>query len=77
MQRDVSYGELAALQDLFYEQVEEQGIVFPDEEIEQECLFDFQQQYIDGFADRVTKGAPCSPLSPSGNWLSSYSRVTR
>lgn len=28
MQRDVSYGELVALQDLFYEQVEEQGIVF-------------------------------------------------
>lgn len=48
IQRDVSYGELAALEDLFYQQVEEQGIEFPDEEIENECLMDFQQQYIDG-----------------------------
>ena len=52
-QRDVSYGELVALQELFYRQVEEQGIQFPDEEIEQECLFDFQQQYIDGNDDPI------------------------
>ena len=52
-QRDVSYGELVALQELFYQQVEERGIQFPDEEIEQECLFDFQQQYIDGNDDPV------------------------
>ena len=52
-QRDVSYGELVALQELFYQQVEEQAIQFPAEEIEQECLFDFQQQYIDGNDDPV------------------------
>ena len=47
-QRNISYAELVALQNLFYEQVERDGIIFPNEEIEQECLFDFQQQYIDG-----------------------------
>lgn len=47
-QRDVSYGELAALDEEFDRQVNERGITFPDEEVEQECLFDFVQQYIDG-----------------------------
>lgn len=50
-QRDISYGELAALEDAFYEQVHEQNITFPDEETENECLMDFQQQYIEGNDD--------------------------
>ena len=45
-QRDVSYGELAALQEMFEEQAKEW--VFDEEETMQECLLDFQQQYIDG-----------------------------
>ena len=45
-QRDVSYGELAALQEIFEEQAKEW--VFDEEETMQECLLDFQQQYIDG-----------------------------
>ena len=45
-QRDVSYGELAALQEIFEEQAKEW--VFDEEETRQECLLDFQQQYIDG-----------------------------
>ena len=47
-QRDVSYGELAELENMFYERVNTIGIVFPDDEIEQECLMDYQQQYIEG-----------------------------
>lgn len=45
-QRDVSYGELAALQEMFDEQAKEW--IFDEEETRQECLLDFQQQYIDG-----------------------------
>ena len=45
-QRDVSYGELAALQEMFEEQAKEW--IFDEEETMQECLLDFQQQYIDG-----------------------------
>lgn len=45
-QRDVSYGELAALQEMFEEQAKEW--VFDEEETMQERLLDFQQQYIDG-----------------------------
>lgn len=45
-QRDVSYGELAALQEMFDEQAKEW--IFDEEETMQECLLDFQQQYIDG-----------------------------
>lgn len=45
-QRDVSYGELSALQEMFEEQAKEW--VFDEEETRQECLLDFQQQYIDG-----------------------------
>lgn len=47
-QRDVSYGELAELEKMFYERIEAIGAVFPDEDVESECLFDYQQQYIDG-----------------------------
>lgn len=45
-QRDVSYGELAALKEMFDEQAKEW--IFDDEETMEECLLDFQQQYIDG-----------------------------
>ena len=45
-QRDVSYGELAALQEMFEEQAKEW--IFDEKETMQECLLDFQQQYIDG-----------------------------
>ena len=45
-QRDVSYGELTALQEMFEEQAKEW--IFDEEETMQECLLDFQQQYIDG-----------------------------
>ena len=45
-QRDVSYGELAALQEMFDEQAKEW--IFDEEETMQACLLDFQQQYIDG-----------------------------
>ncbi len=47
-QRDVSYGELAALDEEFERQVKEKNIIFPDSEIEEQCHFDFVQQYIDG-----------------------------
>ena len=50
-QRDVSYGELAALDEEFEKQVKERNIVFPDPEIEEQCHFDFVQQYIDGDDD--------------------------
>ena len=45
-QRDVSYGELAALQEMFEKQAKEW--IFDEKETMQECLLDFQQQYIDG-----------------------------
>lgn len=45
-QRDISYGELAALQEMFDEQAKEW--IFDEKETMQECLLDFQQQYIDG-----------------------------
>ena len=47
-QRDVSYGELVELEDMFNEQVEKFNICFGCEEERQEVLFDFIQQYIDG-----------------------------
>lgn len=50
-QRDVSYGELVALDEEFERQVKEKNIVFPDPEIEEDCHFDFVQQYIDGDDD--------------------------
>lgn len=45
-QRDVSYGELAALQEVFEEQAKDWN--FYCEEHREQCLLDFQQQYIDG-----------------------------
>ncbi len=50
-QRDISYGELAALQELFDQQVDEFNIGFECEEEQQEALFDFVQQYINGNDD--------------------------
>ena len=47
-QRDVSYGELAVLDEMFEDQLAESGYVFSDEETKEECRFDFVQQYIDG-----------------------------
>ena len=50
-QRDISYGELAALQELFDQQVEEFNIGFECDEEREEALFDFVQQYINGNDD--------------------------
>lgn len=50
-QRDVSYGELFALDQEFEKQLAESGYVFSDEETKEECRFDFVQQYIDGDDD--------------------------
>jgi len=47
-QRSISWGELNELQVLFDEQVISQGIIFPDDEIRDEALFDFVDQYING-----------------------------
>lgn len=47
-QRDVSYGELVELENMFNEQVKKFNIGFECEEERQEALFDFIQQYIDG-----------------------------
>lgn len=43
-----SYGELAALTELFEGQVKKQGITFEDEEAKQECYSDFVSQYEQG-----------------------------
>jgi len=50
-QRNISYGELAALQELFDQQVEEFNIGFECDEEREEALFDFVQQYINGNDD--------------------------
>ena len=50
-QRDVSYGELVALDEEFELQVKKNNIIFPDAETEEQCHFDFVQQYIDGDDD--------------------------
>ena len=50
-QRDVSYGELAELSNMFNEQIKEFNIGFECEEERQEALFDFIQQYINGNDD--------------------------
>jgi len=47
-QRNVSYGQLAALEILFNEQVADAGVTFDSDEQRDEALFDFTQQYIDG-----------------------------
>lgn len=50
-QRDVSYGELVALQQEFETQLDENGVIFDDDESYDEALNDFIQQYIDGDDD--------------------------
>ena len=50
-QRNVSYGELAELNNKFNEQIKEFNIGFECEEERQEALFDFIQQYINGNDD--------------------------
>lgn len=47
-QRSVSYGELAELQKMFDEQAAARGITFDCDELREEALLVFQQQYIDG-----------------------------
>lgn len=47
-QRDVSYGELSMLEELFNEQVKKTGVEFTDDEQRDEARFDFVQQYIEG-----------------------------
>lgn len=50
-QRDVSYGELAELENIFNEQVKKFRINFDSKEERDEALFDFTQQYINGNDD--------------------------
>lgn len=45
-QRNVSYGEIIALENEFDAQAD--GIEFESEDARDECLSDFIQQYIDG-----------------------------
>ena len=47
-QRDISYGELVALQQEFEAQLDENGVIFDDDESYEQALGDFIQQYIDG-----------------------------
>ena len=47
-QRDISYGELVALQQEFETQLDENGVIFDDEDSYEGALSDFIQQYIDG-----------------------------
>lgn len=47
-QRDISYGELAELGDLFEKQLLEKGITLCDDEYRQEALLDFIDQYQNG-----------------------------
>lgn len=51
VQRDVSYGELAELENMFNEQVKKFRINFDSKEERDEALFDFTQQYINGNDD--------------------------
>ncbi len=50
-QRNISEGEIVALQELFDQQVEEFNIGFECDEEREEALFDFVQQYINGNDD--------------------------
>lgn len=50
-QRDISYGEIVALQQEFETQLDERGVVFDNDEDYDEAFFDFEQQYIDGDDD--------------------------
>lgn len=47
-QRDISYGELVALQQEFETQLDENGVIFDDDESYEEALGDFIQQYMEG-----------------------------
>ena len=46
MEREITYTQLHLLQEIFYQQAKEQGIVFPDAEQETFCLDDFIEQYV-------------------------------
>lgn len=48
MERDVSYGELAALGDMFEQEVRQRNVSFPCDEIREQALLDFIQQYQEG-----------------------------
>lgn len=48
MQRDISYSEVMQLEADFNRQCADRHIVFNDEEIEQQALCDFIDQYING-----------------------------
>lgn len=48
MERDITYTQLHLLQELFYQQVTEQGFLFADEEQEELCFDDFLEQYVQG-----------------------------
>lgn len=50
-QRNVSYGELAMLEDRF-DQITA-NVNFPDDEIRNECLFDYISQFINGIEPQV------------------------
>lgn len=50
-QRDVSYGELVALQQEFETQLDENHVIFDDDDDYDEALNDFIQQYMDGDDD--------------------------
>ncbi len=43
--RRLSYGDIAELQYKFEEQCKQQGVVWTDDEVRDECLFDFIGQY--------------------------------
>lgn len=47
-ERELTYTQLHLLQEMFYQQAKEKGIVFPDEEQEELCLDDFIEQYVLG-----------------------------
>lgn len=48
MERSVSYGELACLENLFDEQLRDMKVALADEEYRTEALNDFIDQYIQG-----------------------------
>lgn len=50
-QRDISYGEIVALQQEFETQLDEHGVIFNDDDDYDEALNDFIQQYMDGDDD--------------------------
>ena len=48
LEREITYTQLHLLQELFYQQVAEQGFLFADEEQEELCFDDFLEQYVQG-----------------------------